>query len=62
MTDQMPIVLKRTAPMLDKLAPPPAPLVMPKQVLAPRHGAIRRVLGVVLPSIALLKHSLRRVG
>lgn len=65
MTDQMPIVTKGAARVRfarDALAPPRAPLAMPKQVLQARHSLIARAVGAVLARLALLKHGFRRAG
>ena len=42
----------------DAVAPPHAPLAMPKQVLVPQTGA----LAAIVARLALLKHSFRRIG
>ena len=60
MTDQMQIVTKGVAPLAcDALAPPYAPLTMPKQVLQAKHS---RRNGVIFAWFAQLKHGFRRAG
>lgn len=65
MTDQMPIVAKGATLIrmtADNLAPPFAPLAMPKQVLQSEQGLFGRAFGLLLTPIAMLKHGFRRVG
>lgn len=65
MTDQMPIVaegatlIRMTA---GDMAPPFAPLAMPKQVLQSEQGFLGRAFGLLLTPVAMLKHGFRRVG
>lgn len=43
-------------------APPFAPLAMPRQVLAPEFGGVRRAFGPLLARLAQIKFSFRRIG
>lgn len=65
MTDQRPIVTKK-AVRIDRaaagLAPPIAPLKMPKQVLTPVRGPFRRALALMITGLAHLRHGFRRIG
>lgn len=65
MTDQMPIAPKAAQAHVTAragLAPPPAPLPMPKQALAPAQGQIHHAAARLMARLALLKHSFRRIG
>ena len=65
MTDQMPIVAKGATLVrvtADEMAPPFAPLAMPKQVLQSEQSFLGRAFGLLLTPVALLKHGFRRVG
>lgn len=44
---QTPDTLSATLIELDRMGPPVAPLAMPKQVLTPEPGQVRRVLGQI---------------
>ena len=43
-------------------APPFAPLAMPRQVLAPEFGGLRRAFGVLGARLAQIRFSFRRIG
>ena len=43
-------------------APPFAPLTMPRQVLAPEFGGVRRAFGPLLARLSQIKFSFRRIG
>ena len=45
---------------MDRWDPPTAPLAMPKQILTPPPGQLRRALGQVLLLLTLGRKSLRR--
>lgn len=65
MTDQIPIVPKRAVPASippDVLAPPHAPLLMPKQVLQSDRPLFRRLWGALLVPFARFKSGARRIG
>jgi hypothetical protein len=47
---------------LDLVGPPVAPLAMPKQVLTPEPGQIRRALGQIQSWLGLGRNGLRRAG
>ncbi|WP_323007504.1 hypothetical protein [Pseudorhodobacter sp.] len=64
MTEQMPVVANGATLIClasAAIAPPFAPLVMPKQILQAKQGLIGRGFGVLLVRLALLKHGFRRV-
>lgn len=46
----------------DRMGPPIAPLAMPKQVLTPRPGQLRRALRQMQSRLALGRQGLRRAG
>ncbi|MBH1973898.1 MAG: hypothetical protein I8H94_02370 [Rhodobacteraceae bacterium] len=46
----------------DAFAPPFAPMAMPRQVLAPDFGGVRRTLGALISRLAQIKFSFRRIG
>ena len=46
----------------DRIGPPMAPLVMPKQVLTPRPGQLRRALRQMQSLLTLGRQGLRRAG
>lgn len=46
----------------DRMDPPMAPLAMPKQVLTPQPGQLRRALGQLQSRLTLGRQSLRRAG
>ena len=63
MTVQMPKVpdpVTSTPVRIDAIAPPLAPLAMPKQILTPEHGLLRRMFGALAARVMLMRHSLRR--
>lgn len=65
MTMQMPIVPKavmQDGDLSALMAPPRAPLAMPKQVLTSDQGPMRRASGAVVALIAQLWPGLRRTG
>ncbi len=68
MTNKLPKIAKRAKPAkrIDRLpsfmAPPNAPLVMPKQVIQPTDGFVRRAAVQLVARLTLLRHSVRRSG
>lgn len=56
MTMQMPIVAGRTAEAGDSMAPPQAPLHMPKQVLTAAPGALRRRMAALVAFVRPGRH------
>ncbi|MEF3047215.1 hypothetical protein [Pseudotabrizicola sp. L79] len=53
---------RQDADLIDVMAPPLAPLAMPKQVLTVQAGPVRLALGAVFALMALLRPGQRRAG
>lgn len=59
---QAPDTLAATLIELDRMAPPMAPIAMPKQVLTPPEGQVRHILKQIQSRLMPGRESTRRAG